>query len=106
MDREWRNRINEDIEGFRKALVHYAKACEWDTFEKKAGALFDYLESVERRHWRKNSSGYSGSFSPLSPLPWFSLRNWTALPSRLSSNSRMRSFWLRSQPPVLNYFSF
>ena len=48
MDREWRNRINEDIEGFRKALVRYAKACELDTFEKKAGALFDYLESVER----------------------------------------------------------
>lgn len=48
MDREWYNRINEEIEGFRKALVHYAKACEWDIFEKKAGILFDYLESIER----------------------------------------------------------
>jgi hypothetical protein len=49
MNREWHSRINEEVEGFRKALVHYAKACEWDTFEKKAGILFDYLESIERR---------------------------------------------------------
>jgi hypothetical protein len=47
MDREWHSRINEEVEGFRKALVHFAKACEWETFEKKAGGLFDYLESVE-----------------------------------------------------------
>lgn len=48
MDRERYSRINEEIEGFRKALVRYAQACEWDTFEKKAGILFDYLESIER----------------------------------------------------------
>jgi hypothetical protein len=47
MDRELYNRINEEIEGFRTALVHFAKACEWETFEKKAGSLFDYLESIE-----------------------------------------------------------
>jgi hypothetical protein len=47
MDREWHSRINEEIEGFRRALVHFAKACEWETFEKKAGVLFDYLESIE-----------------------------------------------------------
>src|SRR5512143_1222349 len=48
MDRKQLSRINEEIEGFRKALVRYAQACEWDTFEKKAGILFDYLESIER----------------------------------------------------------
>jgi len=47
MNREWHSRINEEVEGFRKALVHFAKACEWDTFERKAGSLFDYLESLE-----------------------------------------------------------
>ncbi len=47
MDREWHSRINEEVEGFRKALLHFAKACEWETFEKKAGSLFDYLESIE-----------------------------------------------------------
>lgn len=47
MDRELSDRIDEEVEGYRKALVHYARACEWDTFEKKAGTLFDYLESVE-----------------------------------------------------------
>jgi hypothetical protein len=54
MDREWQSRINEEIEGFRKALVYYAKVCEWDTFEKKAGTLFDYLESIERTALEKN----------------------------------------------------
>jgi len=49
MDREWHSRINEEVEGFRKALIHYAKACEWETFEKKAGVLFDYLETIELR---------------------------------------------------------
>ncbi|MGE5172730.1 MAG: hypothetical protein ACM3MD_02765 [Betaproteobacteria bacterium] len=47
MDRELYDKINEEVEGYRKALVHYAKTCEWDTFEKKAGTLFDYLESIE-----------------------------------------------------------
>jgi hypothetical protein len=47
MDRDWHRRINEEVEGFRKALVHFAKACDWETFEKKAGSLFDYLESTE-----------------------------------------------------------
>jgi hypothetical protein len=49
MNREWHSRINEEVEGFRKALVHYAKVCEWELFEKKAGILFDYLESIELR---------------------------------------------------------
>ncbi len=47
MDRELSDRIDNEVEGYRKALVHYAKTREWDTFEKKAGGLFDYLESVE-----------------------------------------------------------
>ncbi len=39
--------INREVEQYRRALVHFAKAREWETFEKKAGVLFDYLESIE-----------------------------------------------------------
>jgi hypothetical protein len=47
MDREFANRINEEIERYKNALLHYAKQCEWETFKSKAGALFDYLEAIE-----------------------------------------------------------
>ncbi|HUI46336.1 MAG TPA: hypothetical protein VL122_10195 [Nitrospirota bacterium] len=39
--------INTEVEQYRRTLVHFAKAREWETFEKKAGMLFDYLESIE-----------------------------------------------------------
>ncbi len=39
--------INNEVELYRRALVFFAKAREWEAFEKKAGILFDYLESTE-----------------------------------------------------------
>ena len=47
MDREFANRINEEVERYKNALLYYAKLCEWDSFKSKAGALFDYLEAIE-----------------------------------------------------------
>jgi hypothetical protein len=47
MNDEFANRINEEVERYKNALLHYAKQCEWDSFKSKAGALFDYLEAIE-----------------------------------------------------------
>lgn len=47
MHREFANRINEEVERYKNALLYYAKLCEWDSFKSKAGALFDYLEAIE-----------------------------------------------------------
>jgi magnesium-transporting ATPase (P-type) len=47
MDHEFADRINEEIERYRKALLYYAKQCDWDGFNSKAGMLFDYLEAIE-----------------------------------------------------------
>jgi hypothetical protein len=49
MDRQWRDRFNEEVERYRKSLIYYAKSCEWETFDNKAGILFDYLEMIEQR---------------------------------------------------------
>jgi hypothetical protein len=37
------------VENHRKALLYYARKCDWETFHAKAGRLFDYLESIEFR---------------------------------------------------------
>ncbi len=47
MTEKLNNLFNEEIERYRNALLFYAKKCEWDTFEKRAGKLFDYIESIE-----------------------------------------------------------
>ena len=47
MSRSLHESINKEVEQSRRALVHVAKAREWESFEKKAGVLFDYLESIE-----------------------------------------------------------
>lgn len=47
MSRSLHESINKEVEQYRRALVHFAKAREWETFEKKAGILFDYLETIE-----------------------------------------------------------
>ncbi len=47
MSRSLHKSINKEVEQYRRALVHFAKAREWETFEKKAGILFDYLETIE-----------------------------------------------------------
>ena len=41
MDQEFANRINEEIEPYKNALLHDAKQCEWQSFKSKAGMLFD-----------------------------------------------------------------
>jgi hypothetical protein len=48
MDHALRNKFNDEVERYRRALIHYAKACEWEMFENKASILFDYLEAIER----------------------------------------------------------
>ena len=47
MDEEYANRINEEIERYKNALLHDAKQCEWQSFKSKAGKLFDYVEAIE-----------------------------------------------------------
>ena len=47
MNRSFYNSINKEVEQYRRALIHFAKTREWEIFEKKAGRLFDYLESIE-----------------------------------------------------------
>jgi len=47
MDQEFANRINEEVERYRTALLRDAKESEWQSFKSKAGKLFDYLEAIE-----------------------------------------------------------
>src|SRR5512142_975493 len=49
MKRELAERFNREVENHRKALLYYARKCDWETFKAKAGRLFDYVESVEFR---------------------------------------------------------
>lgn len=47
MKKELADKFNEEIERYRRALLQYARKCDWDTFKIKAGSLFDYVEWVE-----------------------------------------------------------
>lgn len=47
MDQEFANRINEEVERYKNALLRDAKESEWQSFKSKAGKLFDYLEAIE-----------------------------------------------------------
>jgi hypothetical protein len=47
MERQLAERFNQEVENHRKALLYYAGKCDWETFEAKAGRLFDYVESIE-----------------------------------------------------------
>src|SRR5512143_852703 len=49
MKRQLAERFNQEVENHRKALLYYARKCDWETFHAKAGRLFDYLESIEFR---------------------------------------------------------
>jgi hypothetical protein len=49
MKRELAEQFNQEVDNYRKALLYYARNCDWRTFEAKAGRLFDYVESVEFR---------------------------------------------------------
>jgi len=47
MDQEFANRINEEIERYKNALLNDARENEWQGFKSKAGKHFDYLEGIE-----------------------------------------------------------
>jgi hypothetical protein len=47
MQRERAEQFNREVDNYRKALLYYARKCDWETFEAKAGRLFDYVESIE-----------------------------------------------------------
>ena len=39
--------FNQEVDGYRKALLYHARISDWETFKAKAGKLFDYVEAVE-----------------------------------------------------------
>lgn len=47
MEKELNTKVNEEISRYKNTLLFYAKQCDWDTFQEKAGRLFDYAESIE-----------------------------------------------------------
>lgn len=47
MKREFADQFNQEVDGYRKALLYYARQCDWEAFKARAGRLFDYVESVE-----------------------------------------------------------
>lgn len=47
MKKEFADRFSEEVERYRRALLQYARKCDWDTFKMKAGNLFDYVEVIE-----------------------------------------------------------
>lgn len=47
MERELAEQFNREVETYRKALLFYARKCDWEEFKAKAGRLFDYVESIE-----------------------------------------------------------
>lgn len=49
MKRQHAERFNQEVENHRRALLYYAGKCDWETFQSKAGRLFDYVESIEFR---------------------------------------------------------
>jgi len=49
MRRDLAEEFNREVDNYRKALLYYARKCDWETFEDKAGRLFDFVETVEFR---------------------------------------------------------
>ena len=49
MERQLAEQFNQEVENHRKALLYYARKCDWETFQANAGRLFDYVESIEFR---------------------------------------------------------
>jgi hypothetical protein len=49
MKREIAEQFSKEIENYRRALLYYARAADWATFQARASRLFDYVESVEFR---------------------------------------------------------
>jgi len=49
MRRTLHRTFNSEVSRYKNSLLFYAKLCDWETFNSKAGSLFDYIESVEIR---------------------------------------------------------
>lgn len=49
MKKELAELFNKEVESYRNGLLYYARKRDWETFEDKAGRLFDYVESIEFR---------------------------------------------------------
>lgn len=49
MKKELNDQFNREVDGYRNALLGDARKSDWTAFEAKAGKLFDYVESIERR---------------------------------------------------------
>jgi hypothetical protein len=49
MKKELAELFNQEVESYRNRLLYYARNCDWETFEEKAGRMFDYVESIEFR---------------------------------------------------------
>ncbi len=47
MDERTANKLNDEISRYKKALIFFAKTCDWFAFHSNAARLFEYLESVE-----------------------------------------------------------
>lgn len=47
MEKELGERFNDEVERYRRALLYYARKCDWETFKTRAGSLFDYVEVIE-----------------------------------------------------------
>jgi hypothetical protein len=48
MKKELAEQFSREVDGYRKALVFYARKSDWEEFKGKAGRLFDYVETIER----------------------------------------------------------
>ena len=48
MRKELAEQFSREVDGYRKALLFYARKNDWEAFKTKAGRLFDYVEAVER----------------------------------------------------------
>lgn len=49
MKKELAELFNREVESYRSGLLYYARKCDWEKFENKAGRMFDYVESIEFR---------------------------------------------------------
>ncbi len=47
MDEKFQEKLNAEIERYKKALLFFARVCDWESFRANAAKLFEYLESVE-----------------------------------------------------------
>ncbi len=47
MKKELAEEFNQEVDNYRKALIYYAQKRDWETFQDKAGRMFDYIESIE-----------------------------------------------------------